>query len=180
MVNRDKITLLVIALLIGASLWVSFAWPIKRGLDIQGGSHLVVEAQDTQQKIVDNEVVEPAIKVNADVMQAAVAVVRQRVDGLGVAEPLIQLKGERQIIVELPGIDDPQEAVKLVGETAKLDFRRQDPKDKTKWSKPVFTEKCSKTPVPTYKAANGLLNLNSMPKAAKSLATSPRNWSVNP
>ncbi len=133
MVTRDKIMLLVIAILIGGSLWISFAWPIKRGLDIQGGTHLVVEAQDTEQKIVDNQVVEPAIKVNSDVMQAAVAVVRQRVDGLGVAEPLIQLKGDRQIIVELPGIDDPQEAVKLVGETAKLDFRRQDSKDPKKW-----------------------------------------------
>lgn len=133
MVTRDKLTLLIIALLIGGSLWVSFAWPIKKGLDIQGGSHLVVEAQDTEQKIVDNKVIEPAIKVNADVMQSAIAIVRQRVDGLGVAETLIQLKGDRQIIVELPGIEDPQEAVKLVGETAKLDFRRQDAKDPQKW-----------------------------------------------
>ena len=133
MASKDKFMLLVIALLIAGAGFVSLTKPIKKGLDIEGGSHLVVEAQDVKQKIVNNEVVEPAITVNREVMQSAVAVVRQRVDGLGVAEPLIQLKGERQIIVELPGIADPQEAVKLIGETAKLDFRKKDPKDPSKW-----------------------------------------------
>lgn len=133
MVNRDKFVILFIIVLIAASAWVGFNKPIKKGLDIQGGSHLVVEAQDVKQKIVDNKVVEEAIKVSPEVMRSAVAVVRQRVDGLGVAEPLIQLKGDRQIIVELPGIEDPQEAVKLIGETAKLDFRRQDPEKPGQW-----------------------------------------------
>lgn len=133
MANRDKFVILFILILIAGSIWVAFNRPIKKGLDIQGGSHLVVEAQDVPQKIVDNKVVEEAIKVSPEVMRSAVAVVRQRVDGLGVAEPLIQLKGERQIIVELPGIQNPQDAVKLIGETAKLDFRRQDSKDTTKW-----------------------------------------------
>lgn len=125
--------LLIIALLIAGAGWISLTRPIRKGLDIQGGVHLVVEAQDVPQKIVDNKVVEEAVQVNPQTMQAAQAVVRQRVDGLGVAEPLIQLKGDRQIIVELPGIKDPQEAVKLIGETAKLDFRRPDPKDPTKF-----------------------------------------------
>lgn len=133
MASKDKLMLLIIGLLIAAAGFVSWTKPIKQGLDIEGGSHLVVEAQDVKQKIVDNEVVEPAITVNQEVMQSAVAVVRQRVDGLGVAEPLIQRKGDRQIIVQLPGIADPQEAVKLIGETAKLDFRKKDPKDPTKW-----------------------------------------------
>lgn len=133
MASRDKMIILMVALLIGASTWIMFNKPIKRGLDIQGGSHLVVEAQDVEQKIVDGKVVEESIRVNPQIMRSAIAVVRQRVDGLGVAEPLIQLKGERQIIVQLPGISDPQEAVKLIGETAKLDFRRPDPEDPTKW-----------------------------------------------
>lgn len=133
MANRDKFMLLFLITILGISLWIITTKPFKKGLDIQGGIHLVVEAKDVKEKIIDNKVVEPAIKVNPEVMQAAIAVVRQRVDGLGVAEPLIQLKGERQIIVELPGIKDPQDAVKLIGETAKLDFRRQDPKDPSKW-----------------------------------------------
>lgn len=128
MVNRDKIMVLFIFLLIGASSWIYLTKPIKKGLDIQGGSHLVVEALDVPKKVVDNKVIEEEVIVNNQIMQSAVAVVRQRVDGLGVAEPLIQLKGDRQIIVQLPGIADPQEAVKLIGETAKLDFRKVDPK----------------------------------------------------
>ncbi|PIQ28983.1 protein translocase subunit SecD [bacterium (Candidatus Blackallbacteria) CG17_big_fil_post_rev_8_21_14_2_50_48_46] len=133
MANRDKFMLLFLIILIGVASWIIATKPIKQGLDIQGGIHLVVEAKDVKEKIVDNKVVESAVKVNPEVMLAAIAVVRQRVDGLGVAEPMIQLKGERQIIVELPGIKDPQDAVKLIGETAKLDFRRQDPKDPSKW-----------------------------------------------
>jgi len=133
MASRDKMIIIMLSLLIGVSMWIVFNKPIKRGLDIQGGSHLVVEAQDVEQKIVENKVVEEAVRVSPEVMRSAIAVVRQRVDGLGVAEPLIQLKGERQIIVQLPGIADPQEAVKLIGETAKLDFRRPDAKDPQKW-----------------------------------------------
>jgi preprotein translocase subunit SecD len=133
MANREKFMLLFLVALLGVTSWLIATKPIKQGLDIQGGIHLVVEAKDVKEKIVENKVVEAAVNVNAEVMQAAIAVVRQRVDGLGVAEPMIQLKGERQIIVELPGIKDPQDAVKLIGETAKLDFRRQDPKNPAKW-----------------------------------------------
>ncbi|MEZ0368956.1 MAG: protein translocase subunit SecD [Candidatus Sericytochromatia bacterium] len=133
MANRDKYTLIFILVLIIAASWVIFTKPIKRGLDIQGGAHIVVEAQDVKEKIVDGKVIESAIKVNAQTMQSAIAIVRSRVDGLGVSESLIQLKGDRQMIVELPGIKDPQEAVKLIGETAKLDFRRPDPKHPGKW-----------------------------------------------
>jgi preprotein translocase subunit SecD len=133
MANREKYMLLFLVILLGVTSWIIATKPIKQGLDIQGGIHLVVEAKDVKEKIVNNKVVEPAVKVGPEVMQAAVAVVRQRVDGLGVAEPLIQLKGDRQIIVELPGIKDPQDAVKLIGETARLDFRRPDTKNPGKW-----------------------------------------------
>lgn len=133
MANRDKFTLVFILVMIIAATWVLVTKPIKEGLDIQGGAHIVVEAQDVPAKIVEGKEVEPAIKVTPQHMQAAIAVVRSRVDGLGVSESLIQLKGDRQMIVELPGIQDPQDAVKLIGETAKLDFRKPDPKHPGKW-----------------------------------------------
>lgn len=107
--------LLIFLLGIGAGL-VAYKNPFHLGLDIKGGIHLVLEAQDTDKRKVDDEV-----------MRAAMAVVRNRVDGFGVAEPLLQRKGDRQIIVDLPGIDDPNRAVKLLGETAKLTFRKQAP-----------------------------------------------------
>lgn len=135
MLPRDKFLAITIVLLFLISTWFIFLYdkrPFKLGLDIQGGIHLVVEAQDVP---ADPENGQKAIKVTADITSSALAVVDQRVNGLGVAEPLIQRKGERQIIVELPGIDDPQEAVKLIGETAKLDFRRKDEKAADKWVK---------------------------------------------
>lgn len=104
--------LIVMAIGIAAGV-VCYKVPVTEGLDISGGIHMVVEAQDTDK-----------IKVNEQVMGAAMAVVRSRVDGLGVSEPLIQRKGDRQIIVDLAGIQDPNDAVRMLGETAHLDFRQ--------------------------------------------------------
>lgn len=94
-------------------------WPFefKRGLDIQGGMHLVLQAKPTDKV--------PVIK--PEVMQAAIAVVRNRVDGLGVSEPLIQPKGDDQLIVDMPGIKDKDEALNIIGQTAVLTFRAHKP-----------------------------------------------------
>ncbi|MBI3922799.1 MAG: protein translocase subunit SecD [Armatimonadetes bacterium] len=59
-----------------------------------------------------------------DILKRTVDVVRRRVDSLGVSEPLIQPQGDSQIIVELPGIDDPQKAIEMLGTTALLEFRK--------------------------------------------------------
>jgi preprotein translocase subunit SecD len=90
-------------------------WPFefKRGLDIQGGMHLVLQAQPTD-KIKE---------ITPQVMNAAIGVVRSRVDGLGVSEPFIQPKGDDQIIVDMPGIKDKDEALRILGTTAVLTFR---------------------------------------------------------
>jgi preprotein translocase subunit SecD len=106
-------------------------WPFefKRGLDIQGGMHLVLQAQPTDK-----------IKtITPQVMSAAIAVVRNRVDGLGVAEPLIQPKGEDQIIVDMPGIKDKDEALRLLGKTAVLTFRAHKPDFPTGKAAPIET-----------------------------------------
>jgi preprotein translocase subunit SecD len=55
-------------------------------------------------------------------MEAARVVVENRVNGLGVTEPLVQLQGERRIIVELPGIEDPDQAIATLRETGLLEF----------------------------------------------------------
>ncbi len=86
---------------------------IKLGLDLQGGTHLVLEV-DTTNMPMDLE------KIPIDI---ALEVIRSRVDQFGVAEPVIQKVGERRIIVELPGIQNIENAKKLVQETAVLEFR---------------------------------------------------------
>ncbi|MDB5098706.1 MAG: Protein translocase subunit SecD [Cyanobacteria bacterium RYN_339] len=90
-------------------------WPFefKRGLDIQGGMHLVLQAKPTDK----------VKEITPGVMSAAIAVVRNRVDGLGVSEPLIQPKGDDQLIVDMPGIKDKDEALRIIGTTAVLTFR---------------------------------------------------------
>jgi len=64
---------------------------------------------------------EASIKTTA--LQQAVETIRNRVDEFGVTEPVILTKGEDRITVQLPGLDDPQRAIDLVGQTAQLEFR---------------------------------------------------------
>lgn len=84
---------------------------ITLGLDLQGGSLLVFEGRDT-----------PTTKVTPDAVDAAMRVIEKRVDQLGVVEPTIQRQGTNRVIVELPGIQDPQRAINLIGKTALLEF----------------------------------------------------------
>lgn len=109
-----QLILLLVALLVFGALYVisdQKDFPVHQGLDIQGGMHIVLEAQNS-----------PTIKVNDEVMRTVLAVIRNRVDAFGVAEPLIQQKGANQVVVDLPGIKDPERARDLIGRTAKLVF----------------------------------------------------------
>ena len=85
---------------------------IKQGLDLQGGTHVVMEAVDT-----------PEALVNEDAVQRVVKIIEKRVNELGLTEPIIQRQGERRIIVELPGIKDPDKAIEVLGKTAMLEFQ---------------------------------------------------------
>ncbi len=64
-----------------------------------------------------------ASDVKSSALGQAVETIRNRVDEFGVTEPLILTKGEDRITVQLPGLDDPQRAIDLVGKTAQLEFR---------------------------------------------------------
>ena len=86
--------------------------PVRLGLDLQGGTQIVLEARDTDR-----------VKVDGDVMSRTLEVLRRRVDALGLAEPSLQRSGNQRIIVELPGVADPDEAVEVIGRTAQLEFR---------------------------------------------------------
>lgn len=86
-------------------------FPIRQGLDLQGGIQVLLEADVPASQIID-----------PGSMNAAVSVVQSRVNALGVSEPLVQLAGGNRIIVELPGIKDPDQAVKTIGQTGTLEF----------------------------------------------------------
>jgi SecD/SecF fusion protein len=85
--------------------------PARLGLDLRGGTQIVLEATDS-----------PDRRVDGDTVARTLEVLRRRVDQLGVAEPTLQRSGERRVIVELPGVYDPAEAVEVIGRTAQLTF----------------------------------------------------------
>ena len=95
----------------GAPEYQGFKVHLNLGLDLQGGSYLVLEGQDTQ-----------TVKATPDAVDAAMRVIENRIDQLGVVEPTVQRQGSRRIIVELPGIQDPERAIALIGKTALLEF----------------------------------------------------------
>ncbi|HAL62522.1 MAG TPA: protein translocase subunit SecD [Chloroflexi bacterium] len=84
---------------------------VHQGLDLQGGMQVLLEADVPPDEPVDRQAV-----------AAAKAIIEKRVDGLGVSEPLIQLQGTRRIIVELPGLKNPEEAIAAFGKTGLLEF----------------------------------------------------------
>lgn len=81
------------------------------GLDLQGGLHVVLRATPGEEQ-----------EITADHMEAARGIIAERVNALGVSEPIVQLEGADRIIVELPGVENPDEAIALFRETGELAF----------------------------------------------------------
>jgi len=117
--------LILILLLFGFALWAVVPLDSERlgrqgltlGLDLRGGSHLVYEA-DLSQK-------DPS-QSDDDAMQGVLGKIERRVNEYGVTEPIIQRQGHDRILVQLPGVTDVNEAKRLIGETAELDFREME------------------------------------------------------
>ncbi|OGI02591.1 MAG: protein-export membrane protein SecD [Candidatus Melainabacteria bacterium GWF2_32_7] len=114
MKNR-KFMLLFILGLVAVSIVIILTKPTKLGLDLIGGSRLVLEAQ------------KPAnvSKITDEMMNSLQFAIENRVNKLGVAETLVQRVGEDRLLVEIPNISDPQKAKEYLGETAELEFKEQ-------------------------------------------------------
>lgn len=115
--NRELTLLILIIIITGLALWIDFApgndWlgrdvHTRLGLDLQGGTQVLLKSQDPN--------------VSRDTMQIASQVIERRVNSLGVSEALVQGSGGDRIIVELPGVTNPEEAVKTLRGTGKLEF----------------------------------------------------------
>jgi preprotein translocase subunit SecD len=103
-----------VAIILG--VFLTFIYPlansIKQGLDLQGGTHIVLEAEDT-----------PDAPVTEDSLNRAVSIVERRINEMGLTEPLVQKEGARRIIVELPGEKNPEKAIETIGKTAVMEFK---------------------------------------------------------
>jgi SecD/SecF fusion protein len=100
--------LLAFAVLAG-SLFFALTTPARLGLDLRGGTQIVLETQDS-----------PTVKAGRESTDRAADVLHRRIDALGVAETSITRSGDRRIIVELPDVQDPTRAAEVIGRTAQL------------------------------------------------------------
>ena len=116
--------LIFILVLFGFCLWVILPGngifgrdEFKLGLDLKGGSHLVYSIDLTKK--------DPA-QTDADVIEGVKNKIERRVNAYGVTEPIVQtIRNERGsfVLVQLPGVKDIDEAIKLIGQTAEIDFK---------------------------------------------------------
>ncbi len=115
MVKRDKwrLAFILAVILIAAFIVFPIQGKVRLGLDLMGGVHIVLQAKGT-----------PENPVTSDSIERLLAVLRSRIDQYGIAEPVIQRQGEDRIAVDLPGIEDPEAAIDLIGRTAVLEFRQ--------------------------------------------------------
>ena len=101
-------TVLVLSSLYLLSQWERF---LQKGLDLEGGVYVLLEAQET----VDDGGYDDAI-------ERAMTIIRNRIDELGITEPVLMQEGDRRIRIELPGVEDQARAMELIGRTAQLEF----------------------------------------------------------
>jgi preprotein translocase subunit SecD len=114
--RNNLIILGLVVVLLGAAVYLIFIrqpWTqsAQLGLDLKGGVSVQLEGYQTD-----------GSRVTRQEMEQAVEVIRQRVDSLGVTEPEIQIQGQDQVVVNIPGIADSDRAVEVIGRTAQLGF----------------------------------------------------------
>ncbi|MEV8378348.1 protein translocase subunit SecD [Kribbella sp. NPDC056861] len=125
--SRSSLVRALFAFLVfAASTYVVLTAKPELGLDLRGGTQIVLEASDA-----------PTVKATKETTDASLEVLRRRIDALGVSEPSVTRQGEKRIIVELPGVQDPREAAKVIGKTAQLTFHEVLDLVETKPAKPA-------------------------------------------
>jgi len=113
--QKQRSLLALIIVLVIAAITVIVTIPVPLGLDLRGGSQLTIQVKPTAEipQITERE------------LEAVKKVVEGRINGLGVSEPVIQTVGTDKILVQLPGVNDPEQAERVLGGTAQLEFRIQ-------------------------------------------------------
>ncbi|MDW8201085.1 MAG: protein translocase subunit SecD [Cyanobacteriota bacterium SKYGB_h_bin112] len=115
--QRQRSILVLIIVLVIAAVFVLANVPLRLGLDLQGGSQLTIQVKQPEDG-------QPQVIKPGDLEDLRV-VIERRVNGLGVSEAIVQTAGNNQLLVQLPGVNDPKEAERVLGGTAKLEFRQE-------------------------------------------------------
>jgi len=112
MKNKLTIQILLVLTVVLSAGYFAFVQKTSLGLDLKGGVYVVLQAKAEEGKTI-----------NPQDMKNFVEVLDRRINGLGVSEPRVSISGADRVIIELPGIKDTEEAVKLIGKTALLEFQ---------------------------------------------------------
>lgn len=112
--DRLRLGLILLVVVLAAVAVFPIQDRVKLGLDLRGGAHIVLRAKASGD----------AEEVDADTIDKLVAVLRNRIDQYGIVEPQIQREGRDRVAIDLPGVADPEAALELIGQTAKLEFRQ--------------------------------------------------------
>lgn len=115
--QKQRLIIVAILFLVAIAITILTTLPLQLGLDLKGGAQLTIQVQPNAEGVV----------VEADDTAAVKRVIENRINGLGVAEPITQLVGNDRILVQLPGVTDPEQAERVLGGTAQLEFRPQNP-----------------------------------------------------
>ena len=111
--KKVHITIIIIFIIIvGVSFYYIFSQPINLGLDLRGGTQIIL-----------TPIKKGAEEVTSENLDKIIEIIGDRIDKLGVSEPLITKDSTNNIIVQLPGVKDPARAEELIGKTAQLEFR---------------------------------------------------------
>ena len=130
MKNKLILFWIIVAIVIASIITIAVK-PAKLGLDLVGGSRLVLEAQPANNAVVTQ-----------DMMSSLQFAIENRVNKLGVAETVVQRSGDKRLVVEIPDVSDLEQAKAYLGETAELDFRKPVIKDGTEvWEATGLTGK---------------------------------------
>ena len=121
------IVVVVFVIILGVCLYYAYPFQssIKLGLDLKGGTQIILKPSEIG-----------AEKVTDSALDKAQLVIMNRIDKLGISEPLITRDYNKNIIIQLPGVDEPQRAIELIGKTAQLEFRILESVDEN--NNPVF------------------------------------------
>ncbi|MCX0247158.1 protein translocase subunit SecD [Streptomyces drozdowiczii] len=111
MTRATTVRAVLAAAVLLVSVLITLTMSPRLGLDLQGGTRMVLQAQDSDTAKADRESTDRTLEV-----------LRRRIDSLGVTEPVLTRSGEDRIIVELPDVQDPRKAAAVIGKTAQLTF----------------------------------------------------------
>jgi preprotein translocase subunit SecD len=148
--------------------------PIPLGLDLVGGSRIVLEAQTT----------DTIPKITQDMMDGLKTALENRVNAMGVSETSVQQMGENRLLIEIPNISDPKLAREFLGETAELEFKKpilDESGNTTGWEASGLSgEDLNKAAVGTDNAGRWLITLEFNGKGATKFAKLTREFKGYP